>query len=349
MAQRTGSRAAPRRRAAPAPPPPRAALVPTLARLPRAAVGAGLALLLALSVVAAYVLSDTPSVAAQPQSRADALPVPASPPARPANLIGPGGPAGDSRIVDVRVGDQERKYFLLPALGLAAGERAALLVVLHQDVGSAREVAVGLGLDGLRRQGVTLAYPAGVGGSWNAGGCCNIAMQRGVDDVGFVNAVLDDVGRYTPVDPDRRALLGYSGGGMLAYRLLCLPHPSLVAAVSINGSLESHCANGLQLPDLLAIHGEKDGSIGLTTSRYVNHLKMAPRSVRSTVSTITGQAGCRERREETSNGIDRWLYEQCRGGSTVEVQVVPGAGHGWADVGGAARAAAFLLPRLTDG
>ncbi|MCW2616483.1 MAG: hypothetical protein JWN08_3477 [Frankiales bacterium] len=315
---------------------------------------AGATVVACLAAVVPFALSATPDAAAVPQAPdrtaprpLDALPVPASPPARPNGFIGPGSPAGDSRIVDLRVGDEDRRYFLLPALGLAPGEQAALLVVLHQDVGSAREVAVGLGMDGLRRQGVALAYPAGVGGSWNAGSCCGVAQQRGVDDVGFVNAVLDDVGRYLPVDPDRRALLGYSGGGMLAYRLLCLPHPRLVAAVEVNGSLEAHCANGLQLPDLLAVHGEKDGSIGLTTSRFVSHLKTSPRSVQSTVWTVTGQAGCRPRHEETSNGIERWLYAGCRGGSTVEVQVVPDAGHGWADVGGAARASAFLLPRLT--
>ena len=73
---------------------------------------------------------------------------------------------------------------------------------------------------------------------------------------------------------------------------------------------------------------------------------MAPRSVASTVTTVTGQAGCGPRQTSTSNGIGIWLYQQCRGGSTVEVQVVPGAGHGWADIDGAARASAFLLPRL---
>lgn len=316
------------------------------ARVPRAGVVAGLAVLVSVAGLVPYVVSGGPAVSVVPQARAEALPVPASPPPTPAKLIGPGAPAGDSRIVELRIGDEQRAYFLLPALGLTPGTKAGLLVVLHQDVGSAREVAVGLGLDGLRRQGITLAYPAGVGGSWNAGGCCNIAMQRGVDDVGFVDAVLDDVGRYTPIDTERRALLGYSGGGMLAYRLLCRPHPKIVAAVEISGSLESHCANGLQLPDLLAVHGAKDGSIGLTASRYVNHLKMAPRSVLSTMGIITGQAGCGARRTTTSNGIEIWLYEACRGGSTVEVQVVPGAGHAWADVGGAARASAFLLPRL---
>ncbi len=284
----------------------------------------------------------------------DPLPVPATPPGDPVRMTGPGTPAGDSRVVDVTVGDELRSYFLLPALNLPPGTPASLLVVLHQDVGSAREMSVGLGLDDLRKRGVTLAYPSGVGGSWNAGGCCGVALAQGVDDVGFVNRVLDDVGQHTPIDPDRRALLGYSGGGMLAYRVLCGEHPPLVAAVEVNGSLEHRCAGRLRLPDLLAVHGEKDGSIDLLASHHVTHLRMAPRSVTSTLATITERAGCGPQVRSRTNGIGVWTSRGCRRGprrgeTTVQAHIVPDAGHGWADVGGAARASVFLLPLLAKG
>ena len=308
-----------------------------------------LAVALPFALSAATAVSATPAESAAPQQPPLVVlppPVPASPPPAPQVQTGPGTPRGDSQRITLQVGGLERGYFLLPALGLAPGEEAALLVVLHQDVSSGREIAVDLGLDGLRRHGVTLAYPNGFGGSWNSGACCGIASEQDVDDVGFVNEVIEDAGRHTPVDTSRRALLGYSGGGMLAYRLLCRPHPELLAVVEINGSLESHCANGLALPDLLSVHGEKDGSVGLVESRFVNHLGMAPRSVTSTLTTVAGQAACGDRRTSTANGIRLWHWDGCRGGGAVEAQIVPGAGHGWADVGGAERAATWLLPRL---
>lgn len=314
-------------------------------RLPvRTAVLASLAALGLLAGVLPLLLAPTPAVSAASSAASDqAL---STRPANPVAQVGPGTPRGDSTRIPLEVDGLERGYFLLPALGLAPHEPAALLVVLHQDVSSGREIAVDLGLDTLRRHGVTLAYPNGFGGSWNSGACCGIAAERDVDDVGYVNRVLEDVARHTPIDPDRRALLGYSGGGMLAYRLLCLPHPRLVAAVEINGSLEAHCANGLELPDVLAIHGEKDGSVGLVRSRLVSHLGMAPRSVTSTLATVTGQAGCGPRTTGTVDDVDVWRWSGCRGGGSVEAQIVPDAGHGWADVGGAERAIAWLLPRL---
>jgi polyhydroxybutyrate depolymerase len=262
-------------------------------------------------------------------------------------VVGPGTPRSDSQRITLQVGGLERSYFLLPALGLPAGEAASLLVVLHQDVSSGREIAVDLGLDEMRRHGVTLAYPDGFGGSWNSGACCGIAAEKDVDDVGFVMEVLEDVGRRTSIDRDRRALLGYSGGGMLAYRLMCRERPDLVAVVEINGSLESHCDNGLELPDVLAVHGEKDGSVGLTASRFVNHLHMSPRPVVSTLTTVTGQAGCGDKRTSEQDDVEVWRWTGCRGGGSVEAHIVPDAGHGWEDVGGAKRALAWLLPRLS--
>ena len=316
----------------------------------RASLVAGAGVLSMLAAVLPFVLNPTPAVSATPSSSSSSdAAVTQARPASPVEQVGPGTPRGDSRRITRQVGGLERAYFLLPALGLEPGEQAALLVVLHQDVSSGREIAVDLGLDTLRRHGVTLAYPNGFGGSWNSGACCGIAAEKQVDDVGFVNAVIEDVGRRTPIDPTRRALLGYSGGGMLAYRLLCQPHPALIAAVEINGSLEAHCANGLKLPDVLSIHGEKDGSVGLTSSRFVKHLGMAPRSVVSTLAAVTGQAGCGDRRESTEGDVEVWRWTGCRGGGSVEAQIVPDAGHGWADVGGAQRALTWLLPRLTRG
>jgi polyhydroxybutyrate depolymerase len=285
------------------------------------------------------------AVALQSTGRSLALPGQGSP-GDLAPVAGPGMPAGDSRVVRMTVGGRERGYLLLPALGLAPRQLGALVVVLHQDVGSAQAVAEGLGLDSLRRRGVTLAYPAGVGGSWNAGGCCGVAKDQGIDDVSFVDAVLDDVGRHVPIDLHRRALVGYSGGGMLAYEVLCRAHPALVAAVEVSGSLEAHCPSTVVLPDLLSIHGAKDGTVGLSKPIRVTHLGMSPRPVASTLSIMTTQAQC-GRRTTKDRADGRYVHwAGCRGGSSIDLQIVAGAGHGWESVQGANRAMPFLEAHL---
>jgi polyhydroxybutyrate depolymerase len=261
-------------------------------------------------------------------------------------LVGPGTPAGDGRVVRLSLQGHERGYLLLPALGLAPGQRAALVVVLHQDVGSAAAVAQGLGLDSLRREGVTLAYPAGIAGAWNAGDCCGAPMTQRLDDVGFVNAVLDDVGRQVPIDPRRRALVGYSGGGMLAYRLLCSPHPALVAVVEVSGSLEAPCTSSVSLPDVLAIHGARDGTVGLTEPIRVSHLGMSPRPVTSTLAVLTKQADCGRRTTRDRDGVRYVHWRGCRGHSSIDLQIVVAAGHGWDSVDGTIRTIPFLESHL---
>ena len=297
------------------------------------------------AVVTAATPAEAAAASAQTAGRSLVLPGQGAP-GDLSPLAGPGMPAGDSRVVRMTVGGRERGYLLLPALGLGRGQSAGLVVVLHQDVGSAQAVAEGLGLDSLRREGIALAYPAGVGGSWNAGGCCGVAMDQGVDDVAFVDAVLDDVGRHVPIDLHRRALVGYSGGGMLAYRVLCRAHPQLVAAVEVSGSLESHCPSTVALPDLLSIHGAKDGTVGLTKAIRVTHLGMSPRPVESTLSLVTQQAACGKRTTKDRPGIRFVHWGDCRGGSTVDLQIVADAGHGWESVQGAKRALPFLEQHL---
>jgi polyhydroxybutyrate depolymerase len=77
---------------------------------------------------------------------------------------------------------------------------------------------------------------------WNAGHCCAEAMWRRRDDVGFVRRVIDDVSEHVRVDPERVYLVGFSNGGMLAWRFAA-EHAERVAGVvpiaaTVAGALE---------------------------------------------------------------------------------------------------------------
>jgi len=74
------------------------------------------------------------------------------------------------------------------------------------------------------REGFVAVYPAGTGVfrarllTWNAGGCCGYARERGVDDVGFVVNLLEAIAERAPVDATRVYATGLSNGAMMAYR-----------------------------------------------------------------------------------------------------------------------------------
>jgi polyhydroxybutyrate depolymerase len=256
--------------------------------------------------------------------------------------------SGEVRDVTVEVDGRARSYLLQPAVGLEPGEQSALVVVLHQEGGTPQGVAAETDLAELRRQGATLAYPAGVDRSWDAGACCGTPKDTGVDDVTFLDAVLADAAEQAPVDPDRTALVGYSSGGMLTYRYVCDRPGTLAAAVVVSGSLESPCDDAITTPDVLTVHGTSDGTIGVDQPKFIQALGLAPRPVVSTLGILTRSAGCRTTPTTTQSPdaeVRHWAG--CRGGE-VTAQLVTGAGHGWDKLDASRRTSEFLLTHLME-
>src|SRR5262249_50718020 len=73
--------------------------------------------------------------------------------------------------------------------------------------------------------------------TWNAGGCCLWAMRNKIDDVGFIRALLDDLGSRLPFDRSRVYATGISNGGMMAYRLGVEAPDRIAAIASVEGAL----------------------------------------------------------------------------------------------------------------
>jgi polyhydroxybutyrate depolymerase len=68
------------------------------------------------------------------------------------------------------------------------------------------------------REGFLVAHPSGLNNAWNAGLCCGNA---GIDDVGFIRAVVADIAAAGNVDLRRVYATGLSNGGAISQRLAC--------------------------------------------------------------------------------------------------------------------------------
>ena len=138
------------------------------------------------------------------------------------------GSTGGERVVldDLRAGGFKRSYLLYvpPAVAARPEEPVPLVVALHGGLATARIFAKQTGLRELAHEkGFVVAFPNGLGffsllRHWNGGWCCAKAMRSELDDVGFVDVVVDDVADRVPVDREQLFVVGYSNGGMLAYR-----------------------------------------------------------------------------------------------------------------------------------
>ena len=57
--------------------------------------------------------------------------------------------------------------------------------------------------------------------SWNAGGCCGYAVEKNIDDVGYIREVIDIIVKKYKVDENRVYVTGWSDGGYMSFRLAC--------------------------------------------------------------------------------------------------------------------------------
>jgi len=66
-----------------------------------------------------------------------------------------------------------------------------------------------------------VVYSQGAGSAltWNAGHCCEVALEQNVDDVGFIRALIMEFGSNPRIDQKRIYAPGLSYGGAMVHKL----------------------------------------------------------------------------------------------------------------------------------
>jgi polyhydroxybutyrate depolymerase len=83
-----------------------------------------------------------------------------------------------------------------------------------------------LALSGWREKsdqvGFIVVHPNGLGASWNGGSlCCGTSQAAGVDDEGFMRAIVAKMEQEACIDPKRVYATGLSNGGAMSFLLAC--------------------------------------------------------------------------------------------------------------------------------
>ena len=109
------------------------------------------------------------------------------------------------------------------------------------------------------RYGFVVAYPDGIDLSWADGRGASIPDRQGVDDVGFLSALIDRLSADFAVPPGRVFVTGMSAGAFMANRLAC-DRADLVSAVApVAGTLGAGVPCAPSRPvSVLQIHGTGD-------------------------------------------------------------------------------------------
>jgi polyhydroxybutyrate depolymerase len=110
--------------------------------------------------------------------------------------------------------------------------------------------------------GFILVQPNGINRSWNAGPkCCSPSNEDGIDDVGFIRAIRDDlISRGLKIDTEKVYLDGMSNGGYLANRIACEATSSVNGIAVVVGSIGydrvTECQPSKPVPVLMISGGD---------------------------------------------------------------------------------------------
>ena len=179
--------------------------------------------------------------------------------------------AGSHEITLTTSDGLSRKYLIYIPSGVAQTTAAPVLLNLHGGGGSAAGAVFSTRLNETAdSEGFIAVYPEGIPApagtpatpyaTWNAGICCGEAAAVNVDDVGFIDAVLDDLELRTLVDQSRIYISGLSNGAIMAHRIACETPERFAAMVSVAAPstlIPGSCIPQRRIPTLM-VHGVAD-------------------------------------------------------------------------------------------
>jgi polyhydroxybutyrate depolymerase len=189
----------------------------------------------------------------------------------------------------------------------------------------------------LLERGYVVVAPSGmprregaVGGRWNARG------GPGRDDVALLRAVADDAAARFGFPRDKVLAAGFSGGGMMVWRVACIDATAFAAYAPVAGllwrPLPAACAGPIRL---LHTHGWSDAVVPLE-GRSVGGGQITQGDLFAGLDLMRRAAGCRRDDPdayERSGDLLIRTWRDCSPGAELELALHPG-GHtvpaGWA-------------------
>jgi len=137
----------------------------------------------------------------------------------------------------IMTNELERTYRVHIPQSLPENITPALVFVLHGGGGTGEGMERTLTLGGFNtladQHNFIVVYPDGIEKNWNDGrkNVTDPAHQQNIDDVGFFNALIDNLTMEFNIDPDRIFVTGISNGAMMSYRL-AFEIPEKIAAIA---------------------------------------------------------------------------------------------------------------------
>jgi polyhydroxybutyrate depolymerase len=214
-------------------------------------------------------------------------------------------------------GGMARSYILHMPRSADPKQPVALLLSIHGFTSSNTGQRAVTGQNEVAdKHGFAVAYPQGTGSQrgFNAGSCC---IGGDVDDVGFMRAIVDDIGKRACLDERRVYATGISNGGMMSFRLACEADDMFAAVAPVVGQTWiTPCSPKRGVP-ILSFNGTADMTVTYQMANPLNEMwAMRDQCMSGPIMEPIGT---------TSSTCKVWT--QCRDGAEVRVCSMEGMNH----------------------
>jgi len=241
-------------------------------------------------------------------------------------------------------GGRERSYIVHVPPGHPGDKGWPVVLAFHGGGSNARTMVQFSGLSGAADEcGFIAVYPSGPGRlprmlAFNGGICCGHAMQEGVDDVAFVDALIDDLAGRHKVDLARVYATGMSNGGIMCYLLGSKLAHRIAAIAPVGGTMGTETCEPVRPVPVMHFHGTEDAYLRYGGGPGPKSVAKAPFfSVEHSIRAWVKANGCDpEPREEllpdaSDDGtrVRQFTYSGGRAGSEVILIRIEGGGHTW--------------------
>jgi polyhydroxybutyrate depolymerase len=249
----------------------------------------------------------------------------------------PKSPTAVDDMGEIVVGGQSRSYVLHVPPHLESPR--ALVINLHGGGGAAAGQQRISGYDAVAdANGFIVVYPQGTSNNWADGRGATDPDRLGVDDVGFVSALIDKLTAEYGIDPRWVFATGLSNGAFMAQRLACDLSEKIAAIAPVAGTLGTGVTCSPVLPvSVMEVHGTADPLVpyegGEMTGRGGASTIVSVAATIDRWRTINGCTTEAETLRLPDNGdgtsVTKSSWSECERDTAVVLYTVTGGGHTW--------------------
>jgi polyhydroxybutyrate depolymerase len=184
------------------------------------------------------------------------------------------------------------------------------------------------------RYGFVVAYPDGIDTTWADGRGASLPDRQGVDDVGFLAALIDRLSHEYGIPAGRVFVTGMSAGAFMANRLVCDRADLVTAIAPVAGTLGvgTPCAPSKPV-SVMAVHGTADPVVpyagGVMNGRGGTSDIVSAPALAERWRAMDRCPGPLVNDPSTTGEVQELTATGCAGNTEVTLISITGGGHTW--------------------